>query len=631
MYEPVAVEPQYDEIRARIHPNTDLGWIRRLIPLVTAQRGALALVLIAMLTGILAQVSVPAIARQAIDLATEGDRDGLNTIVMWMIGAGVVRMLAAGTYRYLLFRTAYRLDTTMRMQVYRHLTTLSFSFYDRTQSGDIISRANSDIRSIQLMLAFAPLFMTSVVVFGIALFVMLSIHVALTGVAMLTLPGVWVLGQQMRNRVFPLTWVTQSRQANIAMIVDENVNGTRVVKSFAGEQRQVKAMAKAATELRWSSTETIRQRGRYNPWIEALPRLSTALVLLYGGWLAIEGDISIGTLFAFNAYVLMLQVPFRMAGFILLQGQRARASAQRIFQIIDEESEILAGDIELSDVRGEVRFTDVSFAYSTDDPSATHARVDETRVDEARVDEAKVGEAREIVRNLSFAIAPGETVALVGRTGCGKSTVARLLGRFYDADSGEIRIDGIDIREATLTSLRHNIGMVLDDPFLFSASMHDNIAYGRPQASRSDVVAAAVAAQADGFISEMDDGYDTVIGERGYTLSGGQRQRVSIARALLYDPAILILDDATSAIDVHVESLIHDALTETIAARTTIVIAHRLSTISLADRVLLMDDGQIVASGTHDDLMANEPRYRTILASTHEGVHNAVTNKVGDR
>jgi len=613
-YEPLAVDPAYEEITARVDPDASLGWVRRLLPLVVAQRKALILVLATMVIGIATQVTVPAVARQAIDLATADDRSGLTNAVVFMAILGVGRMFAAGTYRYLLFRTAYRLDTTLRMQIYRHLTTLSFSYYDRTQSGDIISRANSDIRSIQMMLAFTPLFLTSVIVFGIALFVMLSIHVLLTLVALATLPGVWLLGQAMRNQVFPLTWVTQSRTANIAMIVDENVNGTRVVKSFAAEQRQVETMAKAATELRWSSTETIRQRARFNPLIEALPRLSTALVLLYGGWLAIQGDVTIGTLFAFNAYVLMLQVPFRMVGFILLQGQRARASAERIFQILDEEPEVEPGALDLGQVEGAVEFDAVSFAYKTDDPN----RAGRKPKGEDNEQDAAEG-PREIVTSLSLQIAPGETVALVGRTGCGKSTVARLLGRFYDVDEGTIRIDGTDVRDASLTSLRHNIGMVLDDPFLFSTSLHDNIAYGRPDASRADVIAAAKAAQAHDFIEATEHGYDTVVGERGYTLSGGQRQRISIARALLYDPAILILDDATSAIDVHVESLIHDALTETIRNRTTIVIAHRLSTISLADRVLLMDGGTIVAEGTHEHLMTSEQLYREILASGDDG------------
>jgi ATP-binding cassette subfamily B protein len=280
----------------------------------------------------------------------------------------------------------------------------------------------------------------------------------------------------------------------------------------------------------------------------------------------------------------------------LMMSQRAAASAQRIYEILDTEPDVLdrPGAIDLVDCDGLVEFDDVRFGY---------------------------GDGPDTVKGLSFVARPGETIALVGRTGSGKSTIVRLLDRFYEVRDGAVRVDGHDVRDLTMVSLRHHIAMVTEEPFLFSASVRDNIAYGRPDASIDDVVAAATAANAHDFITLLEDGYDTLVGERGYTLSGGQRQRIAIARALLVDPAILVLDDATSAIDVKIEQQIHDALHTLMEGRTTLVIAHRLSTISLADRVLLLEDGHVVANGTHIDLMATEPRYVAVLANVEDDLH----------
>jgi len=328
--------------------------------------------------------------------------------------------------------------------------------------------------------------------------------------------------------------------------------------------------------------------------LENLPRMGQALLLLAGGWMAYTGSVSVGTLVAFNAYILLLQPPFRQLGLLMMMGQRARASAQRIFAILDTEPAIRdAPDAALlRECRGEVRFDGVWFGYRDDAP---------------------------VLRGLDLHLRPGETVALVGRSGSGKSTVARLLSRFYDVDAGSVRVDGADVRGLTVSSLRHHVGMVMDEPFLFSMSIRDNIAFGRADASFDEVVAAARAAEAHGFVEELPDGYDTVVGERGYTLSGGQRQRIAIARTLLVDPPILILDDATSAVDAQVEHHIHGALREAMKDRTTIVIGHRISTILLADRVAIIDGGRIVASGTHQDLLDREPIYAEILAAATEG------------
>jgi len=556
------------------------------------------MVLVTGLSGLALQVSVPMVLRRAVDLAVDQRAGGLEGHVLLLVVMATASFGLRFAYRYLLFGTACRIETDLRSQIYDHLTRLSFSFYDRIAGGEVVSRANSDIRSIQLLLAFGPLAGLSAISFLMAFGFMLSIHVPLALVTVSTMPLVYVLGQRLRDQVFPLSWVTQGRMAEVAMVVDENINGTRVVKSFAAESNQIAILSMVADRLRWSATALIEARARFNPLIEALPRLGMALVLLYGGHLVIEGEIGVGSLLAFSAYVTMISVPFRMFGFVLLQAQRAAASALRIYEILDEQPAIVdrPGARPLSAPRGRVEFRNVTFRYPGVDNSESPAVLD----------------------GFDLVVEPGETVAIVGRTGCGKSTVARLLPRFYDVDGGAVLIDGTDVRDLALASLRSHVSQVPDEAFLFSDTLHDNIAFGRPEAPRHEVVAAARVARADGFIGNLEHGFDEVVGERGYTLSGGQRQRISIARTVLANPAILILDDATSAVDVRTEEGIHQGLEDLLTGRTTIVIAHRLSTISLADRVVLMEDGRIVADGTHAHLLAAEPRYRAIVAQVED-------------
>ncbi len=603
-WEPIAVDARYPPPRRSVDPDTRKGWIRRILPVLTAHRALLWTSIAAALVAMGAQVAVPAVTKQAIDAAVIEQDHALAPYVWALVALALLRGGLALYYRYGLGKLAYDVEYDLRQLLYRHLTLLSFSFYDRVQSGQIISRANSDIRSVTMLTAFAPLMAMSLLSFAVALAYMLTIHVPLTLLAVVCLPGVYALGVVLRNRSFPLSWVSAARVSEIASMVDENIAGVRVVKGFAAEQRQINELAGAARRLRWANEATVDARARYGPIMENLPRLGLALVLLYGGILAIDGEVTVGTLFAFNAYVLLMQAPFRMLGFFLMLGQRARASAERIFELVDEPVAIAdrPGAVDLLDPRwgrGErsdgrdvgcdVRFDDVTFRYSPNGLA--------------------------VLDGFTLHVRPGETVALVGATGSGKSTVARLLARFYEPESGSVSIDGHDVADLTLVSLRHALGIVLDEPFLFSTSVRDNIAYARPQATDAEVEAAAVAAQAHGFVSELGDGYDTVVGERGYTLSGGQRQRIAIARTLLAAPRVLVLDDATSAIDVQVEERIHRALGELLADRTTIVIAHRLSTIALADRVALLDGGRVVAEGTHAGLLATEPRYAAVLAS----------------
>jgi ATP-binding cassette subfamily B protein len=579
--------------------------MRRLLPIAKSHKKSLY---IGLLTGVIAlvlNVAVPAMARNAIDAALEADREALTTWAIILISIGVGRFVFGALYRYSLFQLAWGVETDLRTLLYSHLTKLSFSYFDRTQSGEVISRANSDIRSIQVLLAFGPLIGMTIISFILAFGYMMTLHVPLTLVSLITLPGVYFFGQKLRRVVFPLTWVSQARLAELATIVDENVNGIRVVKSFAAEKQQVGLLQRAAEHIKWVNVEAIRARAKYNPIIESLPRVGMALVLLYGGHLAIEGTVSIGTLFAFNAYVIMLQAPFRMFGFLLLQTQRASASAQRIFEVIDEEPAIVDSEnaTHLLDVEGSIVFENVHFTYpSKREESGPGAS--------SQIDE--------VLSGFNLTIRPGETVAIVGRTGSGKSTIGRLLNRFYDPTSGKILVDGNDIRDVTLDSLRHQIGIVFDEPFLFSSSVAENIAYSKPNASLEEIESAAKAAEASGFIQELSEGYETVVGERGYTLSGGQRQRIALARTLLEKTPILVLDDATSAIDVEIEAKIHDALAKHLSGRTTVLIAQRVSTISLADRVVLIENGVVVADGSHSELMANDQRYVSILAEAEK-------------
>jgi ATP-binding cassette subfamily B protein len=432
---------------------------------------------------------------------------------------------------------------------------------------------------------------------------MLSISVPLAFVAMISMPFIYVVGIRMRRKLFPVSWLIQSRLAEVATVVDENVNGVRVVRSFAAEQQQLSQLGTAADRVQWAYIKDADLRARFTPLVQNLSQVGLVFVLLVGGWMIIHDHLPVATLISFNLWLVMMQAPFMMLGMLIMMGQRASASASRIYEILDEQPTIVdrPGASDLVDCKGDVVFEDVSFAYAADSLLSKPDEEGETR-------------DRDVLRHLDLHLRAGETIAMVGRTGSGKSSLARLLPRYYDVTGGAVRVDGHDVRDLTLTSLRANIGVVLDEPFLFSVSIRENIAYGRPDATTDEIKAAADAAGAAGFINRLPDGYDTVVGERGYTLSGGQRQRIAIARALLINPPILVLDDATSAIDVKVEQRIHSALRVLMEGRTTLIIAHRLSTISLADRVILLDGGQIVADGTHAELLASTPLYAEVLA-----------------
>jgi len=581
----------YPGPRAQISSDSTLPWWRRILPIIASHRVSFVAAIVLSFASLIFQTLVPNMLNNTITNVLQKHSGSLRRAVIEIAIVGVVAGITGILSRQFLYRTAYEVEADLRSLIYEHFTWLSFSFYDRVQSGQLISRANSDIRSVQMYSTFAPLILVQSSIGVLAFGFMLKIDPLLACIAMLVMPILYVVGIKMRRVLFPISWILQARLADVATIVDENVNGVRVVKSFAQEEAEINRLADAAERVAWGYVKDARIRAQWSPWLQNLPQLGLAMVLAFGGIMVINGHLAPAAILAFNAYLMMLQAPFMMLGQLVMMGQRAKASAERIFEILDEHPEVVErpGAYDLLDVAGAIDFDHVRFGYGAD---------------------------ADVLADFDVHIAPGETVALVGRTGSGKSTVARLITRFYDVSDGVVRVDGHDVRDVTMDSLRHNVGVVLDEPFLFSVSVFENIAYGVPNASPEAVEAAARAAAAHDFIMELPDGYATVIGERGYTLSGGQRQRIAIARTLLVNPPILILDDATSAIDVHVESTIYDALATLMTSRTTLVIAHRISTIALARRVLLLEEGRVVADGTHEELLASSTLYSEILAQT---------------
>src|SRR5215207_6243035 len=453
-----------------------------------------------------------------------------------------------------------------------------------------MSRATVDLQAVRFFLGYGLVFIAqSALTILLAAIAMLVLQPGLAALALAPVPFVVLVAARYGRRSRPALQEVQQRIAELTADVEENVSGVRVVKAFAAEPRQLQRFEGSVARVFSQSMVATRLRAFYNPFIGFLPSVGLAVVLLVGGRAVIDGRLSVGDFAAFYTYLLMLIAPMRQLGLALGMAQRATASGARMFEILDREPQVVApaGAAPLPEGRGRVELRGVTFTYE---------RANRPALD--RVD---------------LVVPEGTTVALVGGTGSGKTTLVQLLARLYDVDAGAVLIDGADVREVTLDSLRGAISVVDDDPFLFSATVHENIAYGRPDATREEVERAAERAQAAEFIAELPEGYDTTVGERGLTLSGGQRQRVAIARALLSDPRILVLDDATSSVDASTEQAIKTALQEVMAGRTTFVIAHRLSTIALADEIVVLERGRIAAHGTHDELLAQEGLYREIV------------------
>jgi ABC-type multidrug transport system fused ATPase/permease subunit len=476
----------------------------------------------------------------------------------------------------------------MRNALYAHLVRLSFGFYDRHQTGQLMSRATVDLQTVRFFLGYGLIFFfQNVLTLVGATVVMFFVNWELTLVALWIAPLLIGLAYRYSHVAHPLLRDVQQKMADVATVAEENIVGVHVVKSFAQEQAEQQKFEAASEQVFAQSVAANKQRAIYVPVLSFLPLLAQAAVLLVGGRMVIEGALSYTDFFFFNVLVLMLVMPLRMLGMWIGQAQRATASGERIFEVLDAQVDVddRPGATELPPGPGRVAYRDVCFEYA---------------------------QGRTVLRDIDLELAPGRTVALIGHTGSGKTTLAALVPRFYDVTAGAIELDGHNVRDVTVASLRRAIGIVSQDPFLFSATVRENIAFGRADATDEEVEEAARLAQAHEFIERLPNGYDTMIGERGITLSGGQRQRIAIARALIVDPRVLLLDDATASVDATTEAQIKLGLREAMRGRTTIIIAHRLSTISLADEIVVLDDGTIAARGTHDDLIVHSPIYREI-------------------
>ncbi len=565
------------------------GWIRRLSPYLLAHRRNVALALGAAVVGQGLAALTPVFAAVIIDGAITSKARPVWPWLLALVAAGFGSFGCAFLRRWVGGRVSLDVQFDLRNAIYERLQRLDFAGHDQLRTGQLVSRASTDLGLVQGLLAFLPIMLGNVVLLLVALVVMVVLSPLLTLVVLATLPLLLVTSLRLRGRVFPATWDAQQRAGEVAGVVDEAVTGVRVVKGFGQEQRELEHLADVATGLYSSRARLVRLQARFTSTLQAIPTLAQVAVLGLGGWLALEGRLTLGAFLAFSSYLVQLVSPVRMLAGLFTVGQQARAGAERILDVLDANAEVVdaPGAAELPPVRGEVRFEGVRFGYSRSEP---------------------------VLDGLDLRVAPGEVVALVGTSGSGKSTVTALLPRFYDVAEGRVTVDGHDVRDVTLESLRRQVGVVFEDAFLFSDTVRANIAYGRPDATDAEVEAAAAAAGAAGFVASLPEGYDTLVGERGVTLSGGQRQRLALARAILTDPRILVLDDATSAVDAATEEAIHATLRRLMADRTTILIAHRRSTLRLARRIVVLDAGRVVAQGEHEELLATSPVYRDLFA-----------------
>jgi ATP-binding cassette subfamily B protein len=529
-----------------------------------------------------AGVALPWLIGRAIDEVQRGDRDQLKLLTGAMVAAGLLRLVLSVARRLVAGRVSLGVEFDLRNRVYAHLQRLELAFFDTRQTGQLMSRATNDLAAVRFFLGYGLVFIVqSALTIVLAAAAMLFLDPALAGLALAPVPFVVVVAARFGRRSRPAIQEVQQRIAELTADVEENVSGVRVVKAFAREDAQLRGFQGSVGRVFDQSMISTRLRAYYNPLLGFLPNLGLAAILLIGGRRVIDGTLSTGAFAAFYTYLLMLIGPMRQLGIALGMAQRATASGARLFELLDRAPDpvVPEGLPELPPGRGRVEFRDVSFG---------------------------------VLRDVSLTVEAGRTIALVGATGSGKTTLIQLIPRLYEVSEGAVLVDGADVRSVDPVSLRRAVALVTDDPFLFSASVHENIAYARPEATREEVTLAAERAQAAEFIAELPDGYDTVIGERGLTLSGGQRQRVAIARAFLADPRVLVLDDATSSVDATTEQAIKDALREVMAGRTTFVIAHRLSTIALADEIVVLDEGRVVERGTHQELMHGDSLYAEI-------------------
>jgi ATP-binding cassette subfamily B protein len=564
------------------------GWFRRLWPFLARHRRKVFAALGVSVGTTVITAAIPLIERSVIDNVIVARSQPLAPLLALLVGLGIANFGLSYIRRFVGGRFAFDVQHDLRTEIFERVQRLDFAHHDQLPTGQVVSRASSDLALIQVLLSFLPLATGNVVLLVLSFVVMLVLSPPLTLVVLLIVPALLVVSLRLRRVMFPAQWDALQRAGEVAGIVDESVNGVRVVKGFGQEDRELASLTDTSAGLYRSRVRTVRLQARYQSALQAIPALGQVAVLALGGWLAIQGQISIGTFLAFSTYLVQLLAPVRMFAGVVAVAEQARAGTDRIFELIDSNPLVTErpGAPDLVATGGEVRFDHVTYGYLRSEP---------------------------VLRDFSRHVAPGETVALVGASGSGKSTVSLLLPRFYDVHEGTISIDGVDVRDVTLDSIRREIGIVFEDAFLFSDTVRANIAYGRPEATDAEVERAARVAGAHEFVTALPQGYDTVVGERGLTLSGGQRQRISIARAVLTDPRVLVLDDATSSVDARTEEQIHATLREIMVDRTTVLIAHRRSTLRLADRIVLVADGHAARSGTHEELLATSASYRALL------------------
>ncbi len=581
----VTSETQQDDTRQ--------GW--RLLRLALGQqRGGLAIGVIVGLFWAVGKVSVPQLTKMGIDRGIEGS----GNLVFWsglVVAAGVIAGLFTAMRRWYAFRESRWIETRLREQIFSHLLKLHVGYHDKMQTGQLMSRASSDLQQLQAFVVMIPITLSNFAMLIAVVALLIASQPMLALFALAPLPIVNVMASRFSRQIHPAVLAVQQEQAQLATVVEESVSGVRVIKGFGAEQVQARKLKTEADDIWNVSLIAAKIRSKFLPALDLLPSIGLIAVLGIGGHRVINGQMTVGDLVKFNAYITMLIWPLRNLAMTVALAQRASVALVRIDEVLGTPSLVIdplsptSLPAPMADRPvGEVIFDDAVFAYEGASP---------------------------IINHFSVNIRPGQAIALVGATGSGKSTVVRLLTRFHDVQRGSIRLDGIDVRQLKLSELRTAVGIVFEETFLFHDSVADNIAFSRPDATPEVIERAARLAGAHDFIMELPHGYQTILGERGYSLSGGQRQRIAIARAIVSDPRVLVLDDATSAVDPSKEHEIREAMATVMKGRTTIVIAHRPGTIALADTVILLDEGRAVAVGTHEGLLANNERYRQVLAA----------------